>query len=248
MIGAPATLPLGGVLGLIVGSYAVTAGLRLSRGEGSTHGRSRCDGCGTPLSFVETIPVAAYFSLGGSCRSCGEPIDPLHVIGEISGAAILMSLAWLDQPVQIVLLGILGFVLLAAAAVDLKIHRLPNALVGVAALCCAALALSGGLDRLQDGVLAAGAVTALLLSLRWIGLRCRGQPGLGMGDVKLIAAVSLWLGRATPIMLIVATTLGLTAALLIRVKQRHLPFGPAIAPAAWIVGLALEYGWHPWAP
>lgn|GEM_PF-1670466 len=234
--------------GLVLGSYAVTAGLRLADGESATLGRSRCDGCRVSLGFLQTVPVASYFALRGACRTCGAKIEVLHLIGEIAGAAVLASAVWVAQPMRAAALGVLGLTLLAAAAVDAKIQRLPNGLMAVVALCCAVLALGAGRARILEGSIAAAATATVLCGLRVVSQRLRGDPGLGLGDVKLIVALSLWLGRATPIMVGVAALLGLLAALVTRQRHGRTAFGPMVALSAWGVGIVFEKGWSPWAP
>jgi leader peptidase (prepilin peptidase)/N-methyltransferase len=235
------------VPGLALGSYAVTAGVRMSRGEGSSRGRSRCDACGAQLGLLQTVPIASYIGLRGACRHCGARIDPLHLVGEVGGAAIVVSAFAVAEPLRATALSALGLALLAASVVDGRIRRLPDILTGFAAVAALALAASDGVERALLGLAAAAIATAILSLLRWTGERTRGEAGLGWGDVKLIAALALWLGAATPMMVLVASVLGLIAAPWLRGPDRRLPFGPAIALAGWAVGLCLEAEWTPWA-
>jgi leader peptidase (prepilin peptidase)/N-methyltransferase len=77
--------------------------------------------------------------------------------------------------------------------------------------------------------------------------RLDGEPGLGLGDAKLVAALALWLGSATAYMILLATLLGLTVAVLGRAGPRQpLAFGPMIAAAGWAVGVAKESGAFAW--
>ncbi len=232
--------------GLALGSYAVTAGLRVSRLEVTTLGRSHCDACGRSLSFVQTVPVASYLMLKGLCAHCGARIDPIHLAGELCGAVVLLAAPWGASPLRGALVSFMGLALLASAAVDLKTMRLPDPLTAAIAVAAAALAATHGLAALSAGVVAAAAATVIMLSVRWTVARRRGEPGLGLGDVKLTAALALWLGPATPLMVAIACGLGLAAAPFSRDARGRLPFGPMIAAAGWAAGAALERGWLSW--
>lgn len=100
------------------------------------------------------------------------------------------------------------------------------------------------------------ATFACLWSIGWLYTRFTGREGLGFGDVKLSAAIALWLATYD---LIVAFELATFAALLLIVANRVLkrakfidgaiPFGAFIAPAAWIVYMSGSVGgafwpWH----
>lgn len=82
----------------------------------------------------------------------------------------------------------------------------------------------------------ATAAFGLLWGLRALYARLRGRTGLGLGDVKFIAAATAWIGLAgLPILILVASTTALAAlALAALAGQRvtrdfQLPFGPFLA-------------------
>ncbi|MDR3509250.1 MAG: prepilin peptidase [Caulobacteraceae bacterium] len=233
--------------GLCLGSYAATAGLRLARREQSVSGRSRCDHCGASLGFLQTAPVIAYLRQGGACRNCGGRIDPLHLVGEICGALILVLAFLLATPPRAALLAALGLTLLASAVVDAKTRRLPDSLTLACAGLCAGLALQSSSPNLAIG-LAASALSFIVLEVVRRGfLGLRGRAGLGLGDVKLVAALALWLGAATPWAVALAAIIGLISMALIRPADGRLAFGPALALVGWAVGMGREAGlWPGW--
>jgi len=245
MIPPPSTLGLAGVAGLALGSFAVTAGVRMSRGESPLAGRSRCDACGCTLGFAQTLPVLSYVGLGGACAGCRARIDPTHLAGEVAGAAVLATSLLSADPLRSALLAGLGLTLIAAAAVDVKVRRLPDLLTAPVAALGLALSALAGVATMAEGAIAAVVAVALLLALRWTGERVRGEPGLGLGDVKLIGALALWLGAATPWLVVVAAVAGLALMALTRPADGRLAFGLPIALAAWLVGMAREAGAWP---
>ncbi len=238
---------LAAVPGLILGSYAVTAGLRLARGEGASLGRSRCDACAAPLGFAETAPVVSYLALRGACRRCGAGIDATHLAGEVAGAVVVVSAVWAAEPLRAAPLAVLGLVLICAAAVDVRVRRLPDPLTFATAVLAALLAAEAGWPRLVEGAVAAAVTIGVLLAVRALARRRGGRDGLGLGDVKLMAALALWVGAATPWMAAAAAVLGLAAAPWARDAEGRIAFGPMIAAAGWGLGLGLETGLIPWA-
>lgn len=238
---------MGGVCGAVLGSCAVTAGVRFSREEPFVFGRSHCDGCGAVLNFSQTVPVWSYLHLRGRSACCRTPVDRLHFVGEVIGACGGLFIALALPAGQAALVGVLGLTLLTTAAVDARIRRLPDVLTLIIALLAFALSSIGPPERLWAG-LGAGAAALLILELvRCAFLALRREPGLGFGDVKLIAALALWLGWATPWAVAFASLIGLATFLIQRPSDRRLAFGPAIATASWIIGLCQESGWW-WTP
>jgi leader peptidase (prepilin peptidase) / N-methyltransferase len=241
------TLLLAGASGLALGSYAVTTGLRLAM-PGTAHGvRSRCDTCGETLDFASTVPVASYVWLRGACSHCGSQIDPIHLGGEVAGALVLLSAPWEQSIQRALIISAIGLLLIAAAASDLKSLRLPDPVTLSVATGSLLLAVLAGPEQLLKGVCAAGLVGLSLWIVRALSRRAASSHGLGFGDVKLAAALALWLGAATPLMILVSSLLGLAAAPFLRDGRGRLPFGPMIAIAGWSIGIAAERGWLRWA-
>lgn len=233
-----AALPLGAV----VGSFAATAGLRWARGEQAVRGRSRCDACAKPLGFAATIPIVSFVQLGGACADCRAPIHPGHLAGEVLGAGVAMaSIAFLPIGPALAAAA-LGLVLIAAGSADAASRRLPD----LASLATAMLGLGLALHRSPAAALAGLAAAVLtggtLLLLRRGFAARRGDPGLGLGDVKLAVALALWLGAATPWAVALAGLLGLAQTRLMKSADGRIAFGPVLAASGWAVGLALQAG------
>ena len=244
MIPAWPAIGLGFPIGLCLGSYATTAAMRRARSEASSRGRSHCDGCGAGLGFAETVPLYSYLLRHGACACCGARIDPLHPAGEIAGGVAVAIPFALLPPSTALLVATLGLLLLAASVFDAKTRRLPDALTLAAALICAGLALVRGLPHLALNAAVAMAAILVLEALRRLFGRAKGEAGLGFGDVKLIAALALWLGALTPWMVTLASVAGLAAVALWRPAERRIAFGPFIAAAAFGLGLLMEA--RPW--
>jgi len=231
-------------LGACIGSWTATVAVRAARGEGAWRGRSQCDGCGVRLGFAQTVPVLSYIGRAGTCSACGGRIDPTHLAGEMAGAAVAFCAVAATPELRAVPLAALGLALVGAALIDARTRRLPDVLTVLIALLGAGLSALHGRAALVEGVLAAGVGFILMEIVRRGFLWLRGSPALGFGDVKLVAALALWLGAETPWMIVVAAAVGLLGFALIRSPDGRLPFGPSLAIGAWIVGSMKEAG--PW--
>jgi len=236
---------VGAVVGACLGSFIATAALRSIRAEQVLAGRSRCESCGETLGFARTLPVLSYLGQGGACASCGSRIDPLHLVGEVAGAVIVVA-ALLAVPVERAgLLVVLGMLLLASSLVDARTQRLPDLLTLAVGVLGVVLAASRSSFDLMVGAIAAVLTFLILEALRRGFLAATGKPGLGFGDVKLAAALAVWLGVATPWSIAIGSGLGLVAMAIRRPADGRLSFGPAIALAAFGVGLLQEAGAWP---
>jgi leader peptidase (prepilin peptidase)/N-methyltransferase len=95
------------------------------------------------------------------------------------------------------------------------------------------------------GTISAVATAAALLILRWIYTLVRRRQGLGLGDVKLAAAIAAWLGaRQMCVVFFLAVVTGaLTAlvALAVRGRERSGSEGPLAVPFGTFLALAGIY-------
>ena len=236
------------MFGACIGSFVATAVVRTTRGERVTVGRSHCDHCQTPLGFHQTAPVVSYLVQGGACRRCGGRIEPLHFLGEVGGAGIaaLGMAVWLAarQPATSVLTATaLGFLLLALSLYDLRTQRLPDPLVAIG--LALTLALAWAQDRLVVGLVCGLVTFTMLAGVRHLSRTRGGEAGLGFGDVKLLSVLAVWLGLQTPLALVAACIIALMGRLVTRTWTGRTAFGPAIASAAWLVGLCEGSGLWP---
>jgi leader peptidase (prepilin peptidase) / N-methyltransferase len=229
-----ATIVVGSLVGLTLGSFATTAGVRTASGGTALLGRSACDTCRAPLGFEQTAPLVAYLASRGRCRSCAAGIDPRHPIGELLGGISAAAALWAAPDLRGLVVALLGLLLIYSAVVDSKIERLPDWATAMVAGLALALAIDRG--SVSTALTAAAIVGGALWALSMIARGSGGLPALGLGDVKLAAALSLWLGFAAPWMILGASLLGLLAVALLRPANGRVAFGPALAAAGWIVG------------
>jgi leader peptidase (prepilin peptidase)/N-methyltransferase len=235
-----------------IGSFLATVAHRLPRGRSATTGRSACPACGHTLGAVDLVPIVGYLIRRGRCAHCGSPIPRDDTLIEIAalGAALWAVTAVPGWPSWAA--AVLGWGLLALAAIDLRHFLLPDALtlplvclgLALAALGAAAPGLGWAVTPLDA---AAGAVAGFgafaLIGRLYRALRKRA--GIGGGDAKLLAAAGAWAGwQALPSVVLIAALSGLAAALVLAAVRRRRPglhdrlaFGPHLALGTWLVVL-----------
>lgn len=174
------------LFGALLGSFALTAGMRYAKGEGFVLGRSHCDACKKTLRLRDLVPVIGYFALQGKCHHCKAPISLLYPVFEFC-SGLFFLFAYLSLGLSPTLLGIaLVFVPLVLLAVhDLEREIIPDVILlplMVAAFCYKWLIL--GTSPLSMALAGLGAAL-FFLGLRWYGKRVKSRIVLGLGDVKL---------------------------------------------------------------
>jgi leader peptidase (prepilin peptidase)/N-methyltransferase len=228
------------VLGAVVGSFVTVVAHRLPRGESFVGGRSRCPQCGAVIGARDNIPLLSWLWLRGRCRSCGTPISIRYPLAEL-GLGVLWAGTYLalgdDDAAQLALGLVLCAVLLTITLTDLDLHLIPNKIVLAAALVAVAVvAVTDPGDLVERGIAAAaagGVLFAVVLAY---------PRGMGMGDVKLVAMMGLYLGRAiAPALLIGFAAGGLVGVVMIArhgaaARKQAIPFGPFLALGG-VIGL-----------
>ncbi len=128
------------------------------------------------------------------------------------------------------------------AWVDARTGRIPNACNAAIAALGLFAALEIGTSLATERLIDALVVGLVLLLLRAAYRLWRGRVGLGLGDVKFLAAATLWTGLgALPLVLLLAclSALGMVAVLKLAGRQvsggMRLRFGPHLAGALGLV-------------
>lgn len=210
---------LGGVLGLLVGSFlnvviyrlpkmlerqwasecAELAGKPPEPAPGKFNllvPRSRCQKCGHGIRWYENIPVISYGVLRGKCSSCGTPIGLRYPAVELATGLLFGYCAWrwgLTWPT--VFWWGFSAVLLALGLIDWDTTLLPDDMtlpLVWAGLIAAALQLTP--VSLPSALWGAVAGYLSLWLIYWAFKLVTGKEGMGYGDFKLLAALGAWFG------------------------------------------------------
>ena len=170
----------------------------------------------------------------------------------IAGAAVVGLVSALSLPWPVAIAStLLGTLMVAGAEVDARTFLLPNLMTWGAVVCgiLAAPLLNAAHPWTAAGeaIARAGGVAAVLLLFR-AGYAWRRQiEGLGLGDIKLGAAIGAWLPlEAIPLCFGLATSGALLMVMSARLRGEavtratKIPFGAFLCPALWIVFYAVS--------
>lgn len=141
-----------------------------------------------------------------------------------------------------ILVGILAAMVVVAAVWDIRTRTIPNALNASIALLAVPFWIASGLSFWPDVAIQIG--IALAVFFLFLGAFAIGA--MGGGDVKMVAAVALWLTPYSVLTMLVIMSLAggvLTLVMMARHKlakaqhQLEIPYGVAIAVGGiWLIG------------
>ena len=231
-----------------LGSFAECLAQRLPLHRPVVAARSQCDKCAAVLGPLELVPVVSWLALGGKCSHCRTRISPISTVAELSAAAlalwaVVVVPGWLVWPTAA-----LGWTLLTLALMDFHHFVLADILVlpllAIGIVVSFALSEEQGMASVIGAVIGGGGAFAV----REIYRRVRGRDGLGLGDVKLLAAAGAWVSwQGLPSVLFIASVSALAVWLALwAFKSRaefplngaqRVPFGIFLALGLWIVWL-----------
>jgi len=246
------------LFGAAIGSFLNVVIHRVPNEESIVFPNSACPKCGNAIKAYDNIPILSWLVLAGKCRNCRAPISPRYPAVELLTALLFIAVYWqigfgAFLPVALVFVS----TMVALIFIDSEHMILPNVitypLLGFALLVRVTfpsffagdyisdlnawpISLFAGLNLIVQSVL--GALLGALIGGGFLWLvgeawkRLRGVDAMGLGDVKMMAAVGALLGwRLT----LLSTFLGAFSGALIgvvliaRQKDRDLqtqvPFG-----------------------
>ena len=230
-----------GLLGLLIGSFLNVVIFRVPRGESIVTPGSHCPTCGHVLRAWELLPVISFLIQKGRCRNCQAQISRRYPVVELlTGILFLLtatlSLSSATQPARLTLNLVFVAVLIALSVIDLDTFRLPDVLtlplLGIGLL--GAFLIPGSPSGWESMLSALGAG-----GLFWIIARVYPQ-GMGLGDVKLVAALGAYLGFPSVFLAVFVGSfagafIGIVLLLIGHKRFRQqIPFGPYLAFGAII--------------
>ena len=225
------------LLGLCVGSFCNVLIFRLPKGEEFVKTPSHCMACGHRLRWFELVPVVSWLAQGGKCRACGVKLSAQYPIVEaLNGGAWLLA-AWLfrGDAVRAVLYSALFSLLTVVAVIDWRTFEIPNG-VNLAIFLLGVVQLVA--DRRNWALYLIGMCSvSLLFLLLWF---ITHGNGLGMGDVKLMAAAGLLLGWPRILLAMILGSVSGAIIHTIRMRRgagRKLAFGPYLSAGIWVAAL-----------
>ena len=245
------------ILGACIGSFLNVMISRLPEERMLSTHRSCCPGCGTMIPIYWNIPIVSYLLLLGKARCCSYRIPSRYVLMEILGAVVAVLIYWH--------LPFAGYIKGVGWSIDIDdFFRFLHALVFVYLLIVCAwidhdhmiipdwislpmIGFSPLVVWLHPDLNAKSAALGVLLGggslycIAWLYYIVRGDIGLGMGDVKLLAAIGGWLGFQSvgPTLFLgsfVGAAFGISALAMTRSlsMKTAIPFGPFLVFGAFV--------------
>ena len=252
-------LVLSFLFGLVFGSFLNVCIYRIPRDLSVVAPRSFCPECGNQLAWTHNIPILSYFLLRGRCGHCAQSIGIRYPLVELTGgilfALIAFKYGWSIEGAKWATFELL---LTALFWTDLEERILPDELTIGGALVGLVFSVFVGVSGVLGPLLLPNSsnlwqslvnavLGALLVALPiWLiggvyGL-LRKREALGLGDVKLLLMLGIFLGPEAGIL---ALTIGAVAGalvgvvLLIRLRggagSYELPFGSFLCAGAVIM-------------
>jgi len=228
-----------GLLGLLIGSFLNVVIFRVPRGESIVTPGSHCPACGHALRSWELLPVISFLIQKGLCRNCRARISWRYPVVELLTGILFFLTASFSYnsevfPARLLLNLCFVAVLIALSFIDMDTFRLPDVLtlplLGIGIL--GAFLIPGnpsGWESVLSALGAGGLFWAIALVY---------PQGMGLGDVKLVAALGAFLGfPAIFLAVFMGSSVGaILGSFLLLVGRKHfrqqIPFGPYLALGA----------------
>ena len=251
------------LLGLVIGSFLNVCILRIPADKSIVTPSSKCPKCGKAIAPYDNIPVVSWLVLGGKCRNCKTKISAMYPAVELlTGLLFVGCYLAFGLTIDALKWAIFAALLVVLTITDLRERILPDEVnffgLGVGLLLSfftkptdgTALWLSNRwfefpppqpVLSFADAVLGAIVGSGLLWVVAEGYFRLRGREGMGLGDVKMMAAVGAFLGLKRTLMTILAGSLlgSVIGILLIAISKKgrdyELPFGTFLGAGALLV-------------
>ena len=261
------------IVGLIIGSFLNVCIYRIPLDGLSIHSprHSLCPSCRNTIRLYDNIPILSYFILGGKCRYCKLKISIQYPLVEfLTGAFFLLFLYTFQLSFTFVVACIFVSILIAISVIDLRYFIIPNELVYTGVIIGLIFAIITAITEREPIYMIYGIVGmfiggGIIAAIAWFGKLLLRKEAMGMGDVKLMAMIGMYLSwwpyqqatflnyllrsiRLLTIVLFISAFVGAiigTIAMLLRKSESRnvIPYGPFLAAAAI---LTLLYGERIW--
>ena len=198
--------------------------------------RSACPSCAHQISALENIPVLSYVFLRGRCAKCSARISPRYPMVEAL-SALLSGYAMWHFGGTLAGLSALIFIwsMIALTFIDFDTQLLPDSITQPLLWLGLLVNLSHAYTSIESALIGAIAGYLTLWSVYWLFKLATGKEGMGFGDFKLLAAIGAWLGwQVLPLVILLSSLVGAIVGISLMIFAKHgrnipIPFGPYLA-------------------
>lgn len=225
------------LLGLCVGSFCNVLIYRIPRGEEFVRTPSHCMTCGHRLKWYELIPVFSWLIQHGKCRRCGAKLSVQYPVVELLNGMLwlLAAVLFRNDPLTVGLYCVLASMLLVLSVIDWREFIIPNG-TNLVIFLLGVIRLVTDLENWPLYLIGMVSVSAVFLLLHLL----TGGNGMGMGDVKLVAAAGLLLGWPKMLLALIVGSLSGAVIHSMRIRrgaEHKLAFGPYLAAGIYLAAV-----------
>lgn len=240
------------IIGLVFGSFANVLIYRMPQEKSVVSPRSFCPDCGRTIFWYDNIPVLSFILLNGRCRFCAAKIARQYPLVELfTGFIFALIFHFFGFTWMTLILLIISFHTVVISLIDFSHGIIPDELnlsLFVSGILIPGLFFrSSFLKMLAYSAVSALAAGFILFLIAVIFSRIFKQEAMGMGDVKLIAALAAFTGLPSIFWLIfLSSVFGSVVGIVIKIIKREkgftkIAFGPYLCLAAVFYILFSEY-------
>ena len=243
------------VLGASIGSFINVIVWRMPIKESIIIPRSYCPNCKNKIFWFDNIPLLSFLLLKGKCRKCNGQININYFLTELFTALIFVLIYFSENKIYLELTHLnyvfLSFVVFSLFIIqlilDIKYFWLPASInyigIALASIFTITYSLLFGSNLFLDHLFAGLLGLAIFFAISSIGKIIYKKQVIGLGDLKLIFMIGLWMGLK-PILITIYLSFvsaGIISILLIFQKKINrksfIPFGPFIIVSSSLVWL-----------
>jgi leader peptidase (prepilin peptidase)/N-methyltransferase len=251
------------LFGLVIGSFLNVCILRIPAEKSIVLPASSCPKCGKAIAPYDNVPIVSWLLLGGKCRNCKAKISALYPMVELlTGLLFLACYFAFGLRLDALKWALFAALLVVLTITDLRERILPDEVnffgLGLGLLLSFFTPPIDGTAQwiatrsfdfpppqpilsFVDALVGAAVGSGMLWLVAEGYFRLRGREGMGLGDVKMMAAVGAFFGLKRTLMTVLAGSLlgsviGLgVIALLKKGRDYELPFGTFLGAGALLV-------------
>lgn len=251
------------IWGAVIGSFLNVCIFRIPEGTFWAKTRSVCRACGSAIPAWHNIPLLSFVLLRGRASCCGAKLSVQYPLVEFLTAIMFVVAYWKFPFVGSLGGGAIAFdpndalraghaaifiaLMIVCSVIDMRHMIIPDVIsIPMIVATPAIVYLHPDLDW-QSALIGVVLGGGSLYAIAWFYWLLRREVGMGMGDVKLLAAIGGWLGYQAilPTVLFGSVTgavFGLASMVYFRIRKKAdgptmgmktaLPFGPFLALGA----------------
>jgi len=230
------------IFGLLFGSFYNVVGYRLPNGLSLIKPGSFCPKCNHSLKWYELIPVFSFLMQGGKCRKCKDKISLFYPLIEfLTGILFLVSYLIFGFSVEFLISLLISSFLVIVIVSDIKYLIIPDeTTIFFSVMLILINFIFYGVERGFESILYGAFLFSVMYLLMLIGNKMFNKESLGGGDVKLMFFLGTILQPANGLFSIfLASVFALPVSLIILIKNKNrvIPFGPFILLSLLVIYL-----------